>query len=72
MPTLDAGNITMNALKILGEGLPVGPMLLGSARPAHILSPSVTSRGVVNMTAVAVLDAQRQAAARRAEMSAEG
>jgi malate dehydrogenase (oxaloacetate-decarboxylating)(NADP+) len=47
-------------------------MLLGSARPAHILSPSVTSRGVVNMTAVAVLDAQRQAAARRAEMSAEG
>ena len=72
MPTLDAGNITMNALKILGEGLPVGPMLLGSARPAHILSPSVTSRGVVNMTAVAVLDAQRQAAARRAEETAEG
>jgi malate dehydrogenase (oxaloacetate-decarboxylating)(NADP+) len=70
LPTLDAGNITMNALKILGEGLPVGPMLLGSARPAHILTPSVTSRGVVNMTAVAVLDAQRQAARRR-EAAAE-
>jgi malate dehydrogenase (oxaloacetate-decarboxylating)(NADP+) len=62
MPTLDAGNITMNTLKILGEGLPVGPMLLGSARPAHILTPSVTARGVLNMTAVAVVDAQRQRA----------
>ena len=72
MPTLDAANITMNSLKILGEGLPVGPMLLGSARPAHILTPSVTSRGVVNMTAVAVLDAQRQAAARRAQEPGKG
>ena len=72
MPTLDAANITMNSLKILGEGLPIGPMLLGSARPAHILTPSVTSRGVVNMTAVAVLDAQHQAARKRASESAAG
>ncbi len=72
MPTLDAANITMNALKILGEGLPIGPMLLGSARPAHILTPSVTSRGVVNMTAVAVLDAQRHAARKRASERADG
>ena len=60
MPTLDAANITMNTVKILGEGLPVGPLLLGSAKPAHILTPSVTARGVVNMTAVAVVDAQSQ------------
>jgi len=60
MPTLDAANITMNTVKTLGEGLPVGPLLLGSARPAHILTPSVTARGVVNMTAVAVTEAQRQ------------
>ena len=61
MPTLDAANVTMNTVKILGEGLPVGPLLLGSARPAHILTPSVTARGVVNMTAVAVTEAQRAA-----------
>src|SRR5262249_55056108 len=39
-------------------GLPVGPILIGAARPAHILTPSVTARGVVNMTAVAVVEAQ--------------
>jgi malate dehydrogenase (oxaloacetate-decarboxylating)(NADP+) len=49
-------------LKVLGDGLPVGPMLLGSAWPAHILSPSVTARGIVNMSAVAVADAQDFAA----------
>ena len=59
LPTLDAANIGMNMVKSLGEGLPVGPLLLGAARPAHILTPSVTARGVVNMTAVSVVDAQR-------------
>ena len=63
MPTLDAANISMNMLKVLGEGLPIGPLLLGSAMPAHILTPSVTARGVVNMTAVAVVDAQKHAEA---------
>ena len=58
LPTLDAANITFNALKVLGDGLPVGPVLLGSAKPAHIVTPSVTVRGLVNMTAVAVYDAQ--------------
>ena len=58
MPSLDAAHISLNILKVLGDGLPVGPMLLGAARPAHILSPSVTARGIVNMTAVAVVDAQ--------------
>ncbi|MDX1711804.1 MAG: NADP-dependent malic enzyme [Rhodovibrionaceae bacterium] len=63
MPTLDAANIAFNLVKILGEGLSVGPMLLGAAQPAHILTPSVTSRGVVNMSAVACVDAQEAAEA---------
>jgi malate dehydrogenase (oxaloacetate-decarboxylating)(NADP+) len=39
------------------EALHVGPILLGPAKPAHILSPSVTSRGVVNMATLAVVEA---------------
>jgi malate dehydrogenase (oxaloacetate-decarboxylating)(NADP+) len=66
MPTLDAANIAFNAIKVLGEGLSVGPILLGAALPAHILTPSVTARGVVNMTAVAVVDAQDVEASRAA------
>jgi malate dehydrogenase (oxaloacetate-decarboxylating)(NADP+) len=62
MPTIDAANIAFNLLKTLGDGLSVGPMLLGVARPAHILTPSVTVRGIVNMTALCVVDAQEQAA----------
>ena len=61
-PNLDAANIAFNLLKSLGEGLAVGPMLLGTSAPAHILATSVTARGVVNMTAVAAVDAQAQAA----------
>lgn len=58
MPSLDAANISYNLLKVLGDGLSVGPILLGMARPIHILTPSVTTRGIVNMTALAVVDAQ--------------
>jgi malate dehydrogenase (oxaloacetate-decarboxylating)(NADP+) len=58
MPNLDAANITFNALKMLGDGLAVGPILLGVNRPAHVVTPSITVRGLVNMTAVAVYDAQ--------------
>jgi len=61
MPTLDAANISFNLVKSLGEGLSVGPILLGVAAPAHILTPSVTARGIVNMSAVAVVDAQDRA-----------
>jgi malate dehydrogenase (oxaloacetate-decarboxylating)(NADP+) len=63
MPTLDAANIAFNLLKQLGEGVSVGPMLLGVARPAHILTSSVTVRGIQNMSALAVVDAQVYAAA---------
>ncbi|HYG87878.1 MAG TPA: NADP-dependent malic enzyme [Azospirillum sp.] len=58
MPTLDAANIAFNMLKILGDAQNVGPMLLGAARPVHIVTPSVTVRGLLNMTAIAVVDAQ--------------
>jgi malate dehydrogenase (oxaloacetate-decarboxylating)(NADP+) len=58
MPSLDAANIAYEMIKVLGDALPVGPILIGAARPAHILTPSVTARGVVNMTAVAVVECQ--------------
>jgi malate dehydrogenase (oxaloacetate-decarboxylating)(NADP+) len=47
--------------RMLADALPVGPILLGFARPAHILSTAVTARGVVNMTAIAVAEAQDRA-----------
>lgn len=58
-PNLDAANITLNVVKKTVDALHVGPILMGTARPAHILTPSVTSRGVVNMTALAVVEANR-------------
>jgi malate dehydrogenase (oxaloacetate-decarboxylating)(NADP+) len=63
MPNLDAANIAFNALTVLAEGQPVGPILLGLNAPAHIVTPSVTVRGLVNMTAVAVSHAQVTGAA---------
>ncbi|MDA0342249.1 MAG: phosphate acyltransferase, partial [Proteobacteria bacterium] len=57
-PSLDAANIAFNLLKTVGDGLSVGPMLMGMAAPVHIVTQSVTTRGVVNMTAYAVVDAQ--------------
>jgi malate dehydrogenase (oxaloacetate-decarboxylating)(NADP+) len=56
-PNLDAANIALGVVKTLTDALHVGPILLGSALPAHILSPSVTSRGVVNMATLAVVEA---------------
>ncbi len=58
MPTLDAANIAFNMLKMLGNAQPIGPILLGAAKPVHIVTPSVTPRGIVNISAVAVVDAQ--------------
>ncbi len=64
MPTLDAANISFNLLKTVGgDGITVGPILLGAARPVHILTPSATVRRIVNMTALAVVDAQNGRAA---------
>ncbi len=58
MPNVDAANIAFNLLKITnGDGITVGPMLLGAAQPVHILTPTATVRRLVNMTALAVVDA---------------
>ncbi|WP_367714597.1 NADP-dependent malic enzyme [Nitratireductor sp. GISD-1A_MAKvit] len=62
-PTLDAANITLTTLKVMTDALHVGPILLGTAMPAHILTPSVTSRGVVNMTALAAVEALQKSKA---------
>lgn len=58
MPNMEAANISFNMLKVLGEGIPVGPLLLGVAKPAHILTPSVSSRGIFNVSALASVEAQ--------------
>ncbi|RLJ63805.1 NADP-dependent malic enzyme [Sulfurisoma sediminicola] len=60
MPTLDAANISFNLLKTAaGDGLTVGPLLLGAARPVHILTPTATVRRIVNMTALLSVEAQQ-------------
>ena len=62
LPNLDAANILFNVLKMTGgNGVTVGPILLGAARPVHVLTPSATVRRVVNMTALAVADAAEAA-----------
>jgi len=61
MPTLDAANISFNLLKVIaGEGITVGPVLLGAAKTCHILTPTATVRRLVNMTALAAVDAGSQ------------
>ena len=57
MPSLDAANITYNSLKMLGEGTPIGPILVGMKKPAHVLTNAVTVQGIVNMAAIAVVHA---------------
>jgi malate dehydrogenase (oxaloacetate-decarboxylating)(NADP+) len=63
MPTLDAANISFNMLKAAADGLPIGPILLGMSQPIHVLMPSVTARGIVNLSALAVVEAQAEAGA---------
>ncbi len=57
MPSLDAASITFNAIKAIGNGVSVGPILLGTAKPVHILNRTVTTRGAVNLGALAAADA---------------
>jgi malate dehydrogenase (oxaloacetate-decarboxylating)(NADP+) len=62
MPTLDAANISFNVLKTsAGGGITIGPILLGAAKPVHILTPSATVRRIINMAALTVVDAQQGA-----------
>jgi malate dehydrogenase (oxaloacetate-decarboxylating)(NADP+) len=58
MPNIDAANITHHIMRELGDGITVGPLLLGAAKPAHIMVPSVTSRGIINAAAYASVCAQ--------------
>ncbi len=61
MPNLDTANVAYQMIKSLADALPVGPILIGPSRPAHILTPSVTARGILNMTAIAAVEAQEPA-----------
>jgi malate dehydrogenase (oxaloacetate-decarboxylating)(NADP+) len=60
-PTLDAANIAFNLLKTAaGEGVTIGPILLGAAKPVHVLTPSATVRRIVNMTALTSVEAAQR------------
>ena len=58
MPNLDAGNITYNLLKMTTGGIVLGPVLLGSKKPIHVLTTSTTTRRIINMATLAAADAQ--------------
>jgi malate dehydrogenase (oxaloacetate-decarboxylating)(NADP+) len=58
MPSLDAAHIAINMARVITSGVSVGPILLGAGKPAHVLTPSASPRRVVNMTALAVVEAQ--------------
>lgn len=59
MPNADAAHVSLNLLREMGEGVSVGPILIGVARPIHIASQSVTVRGLLNLTALATVEASR-------------
>lgn len=58
MPSIDSANITFNIVKMLADGLTVGPILMGTEKPGHLVTPSITVRGLINMAALAAVDAQ--------------
>ncbi len=58
MPGLSSANIAMNMLRMMGEGLTIGPVLMGVNAPAHILTPSTTARGILNIAALVAVQAQ--------------
>jgi len=57
-PNLDAANICVEMLRSVDNGLMVGPILLGAAQPVHIVTPSVSAKGIFNMAAIALADAR--------------
>ena len=61
LPDVDTANVTCNALRIAGNGISVGGILLGAAKPVRTLSSSATVRRIVNMTAMASVDAGTRA-----------
>ncbi len=69
MPSLDAANISLELLRVATNSIKLGPMLLGAARPVHIVTPSATVRNLLNMSAIAVVDSIRESA--EVELAAE-
>jgi malate dehydrogenase (oxaloacetate-decarboxylating)(NADP+) len=61
MPNLSSANIAYNMVRVMTDGVAIGPILMGVASPAHILTPASTVRRVVNMTAIAAVEAQIRA-----------
>ncbi len=59
MPNLDAATMALNMIRYFSQGVTVGPMLMGTELPAHVLSPSSSVRRIVNMVAIAAVDAQK-------------
>ena len=57
MPNVEAANIAHNLIRALGGGVSIGPILIGAARSAHVVTQTITVRGLVNMTALAVAQA---------------
>jgi malate dehydrogenase (oxaloacetate-decarboxylating)(NADP+) len=57
-PNLDAANTAYNLTRVMTDGIGIGPVLMGMAKPAHVLTPSATVRRVLNMTAIAAVEAQ--------------
>jgi malate dehydrogenase (oxaloacetate-decarboxylating)(NADP+) len=60
-PNLDAANITYNMIRVMTDGVAIGPILMGVSKPAHVLTPTATVRRVVNMSAIAAVEAQIRA-----------
>jgi malate dehydrogenase (oxaloacetate-decarboxylating)(NADP+) len=58
MPDMDAANTAYNLTRVMTDGIGIGPILMGMAKPVHVLTPSATVRRVVNMTAIAAVEAQ--------------
>lgn len=71
MPNIEAAHVSINLIKSLSDAQPVGPMLLGMRASAHIMNAAATSRGIVNMTAVAVVDAQEHQAQKESANSSK-
>jgi malate dehydrogenase (oxaloacetate-decarboxylating)(NADP+) len=61
LPNIDAANISYNLVRVMTDGVAIGPILMGISKPVHILTSSATPRRVVNMTAIAAVDAQIRA-----------
>ncbi len=59
-PNLEAANLSLTLVKEMTDALAVGPILIGTNKPAHIVAPSITSRGIVNMASIAAAEALAQ------------